>query len=83
MVPSATEDKVEKKSLVSWAAARAAKLAAPIAHGSKEVPDGAPDALAGLSLVFTGELTSFERERKRLTLRNALEGEILFLFLHS
>ena len=48
--------------MVSWAAARAAKLAAPVAHGSKAVPDGAPDALAGLSFVFTGELTSFSRE---------------------
>lgn len=50
------------KSSVSWAAVKAAKLAAPIAHGSKEVPDGALDALAGLSFVFTGELTSFSRE---------------------
>ena len=33
-----------------------------MAHGSKEIPDGAPDALAGLSFVFTGELTSFARD---------------------
>ncbi|KDR74292.1 hypothetical protein GALMADRAFT_71171, partial [Galerina marginata CBS 339.88] len=45
-----------------WAAKKAAQLAGPVAHGSKEVPNGAPDALAGLSLVFTGELSSFSRE---------------------
>ena len=49
-------------SLDSWAAKKAAQLAGPVAHGSKEVPDGAPDALAGLSFVFTGELSSFSRE---------------------
>ncbi|PPQ84612.1 hypothetical protein CVT25_015709 [Psilocybe cyanescens] len=46
----------------NWAAKKAAQLAGPVAHGSKEVPDGAPDALAGLSLVFTGELSSFSRD---------------------
>lgn len=46
----------------SWAAAKAAKLAGPAARGSKEVPDGAPDCLAGLSFVFTGELSSFSRD---------------------
>jgi replication factor C subunit 1 len=46
----------------SWAAAKAAKLAGPPARGSKEVPDGAPDCLAGLSFVFTGELSSFSRD---------------------
>jgi replication factor C subunit 1 len=48
---------------VSWAAAKAAKLAGPVAHGSKEVPEPAsPNCLAGLSFVFTGELSSFSRE---------------------
>ena len=46
----------------SWAAKKAAQLAGPVAHGSKEVPDGVPDALAGLSFVFTGELSSFSRD---------------------
>ncbi|KAF8959445.1 replication factor RFC1 C terminal domain-containing protein [Flammula alnicola] len=46
----------------NWAAKKAAQLAGPVAHGSKEVPDGASDALAGLSLVFTGELSSFSRD---------------------
>ncbi|KAF8876170.1 purine nucleotide binding protein [Infundibulicybe gibba] len=45
-----------------WAAAKAAKLAGPVAHGTKDVPDGAPDCLAGLSFVFTGELSSFSRD---------------------
>ncbi|KAF8994582.1 replication factor RFC1 C terminal domain-containing protein [Cyathus striatus] len=46
----------------NWAAAKAAKLAGPVAHGSKEVPDGDPNALAGLAFVFTGELSSFSRD---------------------
>ncbi|PPQ66601.1 hypothetical protein CVT24_006912 [Panaeolus cyanescens] len=45
-----------------WAAKKAAQLAGPVAHGSKDIPDGAPDALAGLAFVFTGELTAFSRE---------------------
>ena len=48
--------------LCSWAAKKAAQLAGPVAHGSKEVPNGAPDCLAGLSFVFTGELNSFSRD---------------------
>lgn len=46
----------------SWAAIKAAKLAGPSAPGSKQVPDGAPNCLLGLSFVFTGELSSFSRE---------------------
>lgn len=46
----------------SWAAKKAARLAGPVARGSKEVPCGVPDALLGLSFVFTGELSSFSRE---------------------
>lgn len=45
---------------------KAAKLAkqasGPAAPGSKAIPDGAPDALAGLAFVFTGELTAFSRD---------------------
>jgi hypothetical protein len=37
-------------------------MAGPVAHGSKEVPNGAPDCLAGLAFVFTGELSSFSRD---------------------
>ncbi|RDB20289.1 Replication factor C subunit 1 [Hypsizygus marmoreus] len=52
----------EVKPKFDWVAARAAKLAGPVARGTKEVPDGAPDCLAGLSFVFTGELSSFSRD---------------------
>ncbi|GAA5840576.1 hypothetical protein JCM9279_007370 [Rhodotorula babjevae] len=36
--------------------------AGPVAPGSKEIPDGDPDCLAGLTIVFTGELASLSRE---------------------
>lgn len=56
----------------SWAAAKAAKLAGPSNPGSKPVPQpAAPDCLAGLSFVFTGELSSFSRdEATELAKRN-------------
>ena len=41
------------------AAARAAGLKNP---GSKEIPEGELDCLAGLTFVFTGELESLGRE---------------------
>lgn len=41
---------------------QAARSAGPIAPGSKPVPDGAPNCLAGLTFVFTGELSAFSRE---------------------
>ncbi|KAJ7584883.1 purine nucleotide binding protein [Mycena floridula] len=53
---------VEEKKKPNWAAIKAAKLAGPSAPGSKDVPDGAPNCLSGLSLVFTGELSAFSRE---------------------
>ena len=46
----------------SRAARKAAQLAGPVAYGSKEVPNGAPDCLAGLSFVYTGELSIFSRD---------------------
>lgn len=46
----------------SWIATKASRLAGPLNPGSKEVPDGAPNCLLGLSFVFTGELSSFSRE---------------------
>ncbi|EIM85335.1 DNA replication factor C large subunit [Stereum hirsutum FP-91666 SS1] len=47
----------------NWAAIRAARLAGPVAPGSKAVPEPAsPDCLAGLSFVFTGELSAFSRD---------------------
>jgi len=69
-------------STTSWAAAKAAKLAGPVAHGSKEVPDGAPDALAGLSFVFTGELSSFSRD-EAVDLAKRFGGFAYFLLGNS
>ncbi|KAL1738483.1 P-loop containing nucleoside triphosphate hydrolase protein, partial [Schizophyllum fasciatum] len=54
--------KKEEAKKSNWAAIKAAKLAGPSAPGSKEVPDGAPNALAGLTFVFTGELSAFSRD---------------------
>jgi BRCT domain type II-containing protein len=50
-------------SLLSGAAVRAVKLAGLRAPGSMEVPDGVPDRLIKLSLVFTGEISPFSREQ--------------------
>jgi replication factor C subunit 1 len=42
---------------------KAARLAGPSAPGSKEIPEPASlDCLAGLSFVFTGELSSLSRD---------------------
>ncbi|KAL6304141.1 replication factor RFC1 C terminal domain-containing protein [Sparassis latifolia] len=57
------EEQEKPKPKFNWAAAKAAKLAGPIAPGSKSVPEPAvADPLGGLSFVFTGELSSFSRE---------------------
>jgi replication factor C subunit 1 len=40
----------------------AKRSAGPIAPGSKEIPVGQPNCLAGLTFVFTGELESLSRE---------------------
>ncbi|KAJ9110660.1 hypothetical protein QFC19_001489 [Naganishia cerealis] len=45
-----------------FAAAAARRAAGPAAPGSKELPDGAPNCLAGLAIVFTGELQSLSRQ---------------------
>ncbi|KAJ7499567.1 replication factor RFC1 C terminal domain-containing protein [Mycena latifolia] len=50
------------KAKFDWVKAQAAKRAGPVAPGSKDVPDGAPNCLAGLTFVFTGELSSFSRD---------------------
>ncbi|PFH45686.1 hypothetical protein AMATHDRAFT_158196 [Amanita thiersii Skay4041] len=44
------------------AALKAARLAGPAAPGSKPIPDGKPNCLAGLTFVFTGELSSLSRD---------------------
>lgn len=53
-------------------------MAGPVAHGSKEVPDGVPDALVGLSFVFTGELSSFSRE-EAIDLAKRFGGRVFIL----
>lgn len=68
--------------LFSWAAAKAAKLAGPVAHGSKAVPDGAPDALAGLAFVFTGEMSSFSRD-EAVDLAKRFGGFVVSFFFSS
>jgi replication factor C subunit 1 len=40
----------------------AKRSAGPSAPGSKEIPVGQPNCLAGLTFVFTGELDSLSRE---------------------
>ncbi|KAJ7075381.1 replication factor RFC1 C terminal domain-containing protein [Mycena belliarum] len=61
-VSGKAKGKEEAPAKPNWAALKAAKLAAPAAHGTKDVPDGAPNCLAGLAFVFTGELSSFSRD---------------------
>ncbi|KAJ7265994.1 replication factor RFC1 C terminal domain-containing protein [Mycena haematopus] len=46
----------------NYAAVQKARAAGPVAPGSKTVPDGEENCLAGLAFVFTGELSSFSRE---------------------
>ncbi|WVF66140.1 hypothetical protein IAT40_000880 [Kwoniella sp. CBS 6097] len=55
---------VEKKkpSNPNWRAAAAARSAGPKNPGSKDIPEGSPDSLAGLTFVFTGELESLGRD---------------------
>ncbi|KAH9978130.1 replication factor RFC1 C terminal domain-containing protein [Lactifluus volemus] len=53
----------QKRTQLGWAAAKAARIAGPSNPGSKAVPPTAvPNCLAGLSFVFTGELSSFSRD---------------------
>jgi replication factor C subunit 1 len=41
---------------------KAARAAGPRAPGSKEIPEGVPGCLEGLTFVFTGELESLGRD---------------------
>lgn len=54
--------KEESKPKYNWAEAQKRKAMGPAAPGSKEIPPGKPNCLAGLTLVFTGELSSLSRE---------------------
>jgi BRCT domain type II-containing protein len=46
----------------SFAAIQAARAAGPKNPGGKEIPQGQPDCLGGLTLVFTGELETLGRD---------------------
>ncbi|WWC99326.1 hypothetical protein V866_006227 [Kwoniella sp. B9012] len=58
------EVKAEEKKPANnnWRAAAAARAAGPKAPGSRDIPQGEPDSLAGLTFVFTGEMESLGRE---------------------
>ncbi|WWD09050.1 hypothetical protein V865_007170 [Kwoniella europaea PYCC6329] len=58
------EVKAEEKKPANnnWRAAAAARAAGPKAPGSRDIPQGEPDSLAGLTFVFTGEMESLSRE---------------------
>ncbi|WVO18431.1 hypothetical protein L204_106148 [Cryptococcus depauperatus] len=59
----------EKKKKPNWKEVQAARAAGPSAPGSKEIPEGAPDCLVGLTFVFTGELESLGREEAQELVR--------------
>ncbi|CAK9779377.1 DNA replication factor C, large subunit [Cutaneotrichosporon oleaginosum] len=56
------DDEEKKPAKPNFYAMAARRAAGPAAPGSKEIPDGDPTALAGLSFVFTGELQSLGRD---------------------
>ena len=58
--PAAPAPAADKKP--SWREMAARRAAGPSAPGSKEIPQGQPNCLAGLTLVFTGELSSISRD---------------------
>lgn len=52
----------KKAQAAAIAASRARAAEGPSNPGSKEIPEGAPNCLAGLTFVFTGQLESLARE---------------------
>lgn len=56
------EETNKKKEVPAWIMAQKRKAAGPAMPGSKDIPVGKPNCLAGLTLVFTGELSSISRE---------------------
>ena len=62
--PAAGADKrtKERGGRPAWKAAQLRRPAAPAAPGSKPIPEGRPNCLAGLTLLFTGELSSLSRD---------------------
>jgi len=55
-------DEAELIESSSYAGILARRAAGPSAPGSKQIPVGEPNCLAGLAFVFTGELDSLSRE---------------------
>jgi replication factor C subunit 1 len=55
-----------------------ARSAGPKAPGSREIPEGAPNCLEGLTFVFTGELESLGRE-EGIELVKRYSGYVLFV----
>lgn len=60
--PQDVETKRQKTQIPAWRQAAERRAAGPVAPGSKEIPQGKPNCLAGLTLVFTGELSSISRD---------------------
>ncbi|GAC93876.1 hypothetical protein PHSY_001443 [Pseudozyma hubeiensis SY62] len=58
--PADTAPAADKKP--NWREMAARRAAGPANPGSKEIPQGQPNCLAGLTLVFTGELESISRD---------------------
>ncbi len=66
----------------SFRAAAAARSAGPKAPGSKEIPEGAPNCLEGLTFVFTGELESIGRD-DAVELAKRYSGSVLEISIPS
>ncbi|MCO5585169.1 hypothetical protein L7F22_039101 [Adiantum nelumboides] len=56
------EEAKKKKEPPAWIMAQKRKADGPAMPGSKEIPVGKPNCLAGMTLVFTGELSSISRD---------------------
>ncbi|KZT62466.1 DNA replication factor C, large subunit [Calocera cornea HHB12733] len=65
----------QSKPKFNWAAKAAARASGPPNPGSKEIPEGQPNCLAGLTFVFTGELSSLARE-EAIDLVNRYGGRV-------
>ncbi|KAH8105438.1 DNA replication factor C large subunit [Cristinia sonorae] len=62
-VDDESKSDTKPKGKPNWVAMAAKKAAGPSAPGSKTIPDHAdPNCLAGLTFVFTGELSAFSRD---------------------
>ena len=60
--PSSSQDHTKKKSSSSYYTFIKRTATGPLAPGSKTIPQGSPNCLAGLTFVFTGEMESMTRE---------------------